>query len=1032
MPVPDFYSPELIRKVADAVEEEDYTYPYFSSDARRALFNRARDAGELDDLAAEQIAEQERIDVEDVDPDQARNFFTVEDLRDEIPFNELDVDPDNERYDAYRLAGQDPKARQFFINYLQNNPDTSPELSDRVYEDVITGRLDRRDLDSLRESFRSDVLNDNSPGFSEWEAANFVEREGTRGRSEGLDRDIYEGFTAAEEDLDRLRLIANLPSNLETERNTIRGTIDRRFNEISRESDPLFTPQLYDRLDEISSRVPSETIPATLQDALDQRNILNQIQRDLSTFNTTSPYARRINSGQDYASDVLPSVRRVIGEDAAINAARRVYQESRTRQNTPISDADADPLLFAQRLAERANRAAARMRPGEQRELIERALENIQQTPLREVQLDEPFDVPTRSRQRIIPGLQEDLSRVFNDARLERGSESLENFKQVLQEFPELKDLVYGVENQNPRQRVKQELFKPYMQYVDTEQTISTPADRAALYNKILSSYGDPEFKKITLDLVDQIETLYSSGDPKLQAQARALIREQGFENELRAIEQSAFRPQRPIVGGGGYVNVYDPSRSEPEYEEEVRNLTDRINRRARKFNSAYKQVLEILGPNLLEQQFPGLARSSTNLPTNAAFSFNPDTKEVMPAAIGDPDAYEVKVSPANPQGFLVKRINDILSGSTEDISLNTLRFLADNPVTGKADISFDTRKPNEGWASYVAATDLPKEVTDKFEQFIRNRAMAETRPGTLVYNSPMPSDDLLKERLKEGETADTSSTVRKLLPFKTKNQNLPNLRGAAYMSAGFGPVDNVRTQYAYVDLQGNVIPLQPKRAEPALRGTVTRAGESFRVDQDVLPLSGAPRYFSTDPVASTGPGALALGRALRRTPSALLPGAADLIPSPEAIQTGYARGPVAMGRQMGQEFIQSLPVAAGTAGFLATPLAAPFAPGVGAGFVGTAGARALNEVVRQETGEGIVPKLRQFIGTAPRTGATAQPRTGEKPLTATLKPLTSAQRSELTRQDSRNEIQKRIDLVKERFNPRRGEFGLSELLLGR
>jgi len=60
------------------------------------------------------------------------------------------------------------------------------------------------------------------------------------GVAEGLDRDIYEGFTAAEEDLDRLRLIADLPSNLETERNTIRDTIDRRFNEISRESDPLF------------------------------------------------------------------------------------------------------------------------------------------------------------------------------------------------------------------------------------------------------------------------------------------------------------------------------------------------------------------------------------------------------------------------------------------------------------------------------------------------------------------------------------------------------------------------------------------------------------------------------------------------------------------------------------------------------------------------------------------------------------------------------------------------------------------------
>jgi len=34
---------------------------------------------------------------------------------------------------------------------------------------------------------------------------------------------------------------------------------------------------------------------------------------------------------------------------------------------------------------------------------------------------------------------------------------------------------------------------------------------------------------------------------------------------------------------------------------------------------------------------------------------------------------------------------------------------------------------------------------------------------------------------------------------------------------------------------------------------------------------------------------------------------------------------------------------------------------------VGVAGTKALNEVVRQETGEGIVPKLRQVLGTAPR-----------------------------------------------------------------
>ena len=189
---------------------------------------------------------------------------------------------------------------------------------------------------------------------------------------------------------------------------------------------------------------------------------------------------------------------------------------------------------------------------------------------------------------------------------------------------------------------------------------------------------------------------------------------------------------------------------------------------------------------------------------------------------------------------------------------------------------------------------------------------------------------------------------------------------------------------------------------------------------------------FGADPVGAAAKGAGEFARGLRRTPSALLPGAADLIPSPEAVRTGYQQGPVAMGKQMAQEFVQSLPTAAAAAGVLATPLAAPFAPGIGAGMVGTAGARALNEVVRQETGEGVVPKVRQFLGTAPRTGLSATRQTAPKPLVAQVKPLSNAQRAEMQRQQNRNELQRRIDLFKERVNPRRGEFGLSELLFGR
>ena len=108
-----------------------------------------------------------------------------------------------------------------------------------------------------------------------------------------------------------------------------------------------------------------------------------------------------------------------------------------------------------------------------------------------------------------------------------------------------------------------------------------------------------------------------------------------------------------------------------------------------------------------------------------------------------------------------------------------------------------------------------------------------------------------------------------------------------------------------------------------------------------------------------------------------------------------------------------------------------PLAPGVGLGMVGTAGVRALNEVVRQETGEGIVPKLRQVIGTAPRTGAASPVRTTPF-VTPQVRPLSSAQRAEMQRRQNRNEIQRRVDLVKERFNPRKGEFGLTEILFGR
>ena len=220
-------------------------------------------------------------------------------------------------------------------------------------------------------------------------------------------------------------------------------------------------------------------------------------------------------------------------------------------------------------------------------------------------------------------------------------------------------------------------------------------------------------------------------------------------------------------------------------------------------------------------------------------------------------------------------------------------------------------------------------------------------------------------------------------------------------------------------------------------RSQLTRTDAAFEAGETGLkgfrPLKAfTPRMIKTGPTPAVRQAFERPTRAVLRNPASLLPGLADLIPSPEAIQTGYKQGPAAMGQQMGNEFVQNLPTSAAFAGALATPVLAPLAPGIGLGFVGSAAVNAANEVVRQETGEGIVPKVRQFIGTAPRTGVSAKPRKAERPLYAQVTQTSPASVKESQRLANRNELQQRIDLMRERFNPRKGEFGLSELLFGR
>jgi hypothetical protein len=212
MPYPNYYSPELVRKAAEAVRNEQQRVGDFQDPARRALFNNAVDQGLFYD-AIDDIANEEGLDPSDVD---IRNYRDESDFPDYIPYSSnVEVDPDLEDYTGYRLAGQNPKVREFLRDSSNIPDDTSPEVLDQVYEDVNAGRVNPNDLRDIYSSFQSRVLDDADPTPEQWEAANFVERAGTRDRSSALDPSIYEGFTALEEDLGRAMPVTNLRDAIE-------------------------------------------------------------------------------------------------------------------------------------------------------------------------------------------------------------------------------------------------------------------------------------------------------------------------------------------------------------------------------------------------------------------------------------------------------------------------------------------------------------------------------------------------------------------------------------------------------------------------------------------------------------------------------------------------------------------------------------------------------------------------------------------------------------------------------------------------
>lgn len=168
-----------------------------------------------------------------------------------------------------------------------------------------------------------------------------------------------------------------------------------------------------------------------------------------------------------------------------------------------------------------------------------------------------------------------------------------------------------------------------------------------------------------------------------------------------------------------------------------------------------------------------------------------------------------------------------------------------------------------------------------------------------------------------------------------------------------------------------------------------------------------------------------------------------DVIPSAEVIKATAEGGPLAGLGEYAKEQVIAIPTGAAVGlGTYLVPGALRFVPGIAGGVALTEAGRSLQEASRQLTGESALSKIQQTIGTKPRTGFStstpqekyqrAQQRVNNPPQ---IKPLTKAvpKSNQINRQSSpMDEFKRRARMAGSRFNPLKGEFGLTELLFGR
>jgi hypothetical protein len=501
---------------------------------REILFQNALDEGELDN-------ELEQL-YPDVDVEDARQLTSVADFPNYIPFEGYDIDPDNETLNAYRLAGESPKAREFVE---QNNdldsllPGGNVESARTAYLQAInSGALTPQQREALRYAGESRFLSDANYRSDAGEALNNLLQ---------AYRDRY--------DVDYSQNLENVADILEQADEVIRpvevglgarDTMMRYADSDTVTRDPLANrinqntiqpglplrgrdPGVTERYEEIRNN-PPQTIEELNAQTAEIRALRQAIGRE-----------GNINTFPIEGSALLPQVADAIAPSALDRPARRevvlrgAEQQARNpNRNTLYQlqrdlNQEAEPSLRS--LAEEAQlmRRTVNMSPAEIDPLI-------------------PTVTTTDSLQFGIPGLENQLLETREIARQEAVNKQAKELNKFVEKYPEVGPYLQGfLDNPTPKIERNLEKLSPYL---DLEQEISKPEARQNIYNLAMKELG------VQPSYLSQIELDYTSGETGKQKEAVDRLIQLGYGEQLQAGSAPAVSRRMPVVGGEATLKV--------------------------------------------------------------------------------------------------------------------------------------------------------------------------------------------------------------------------------------------------------------------------------------------------------------------------------------------------------------------------------------------------------------------------------------------------------------------------------------------